>query len=70
MATGYSVTSVNQTQQLDSAGHLVDVVNVLFELDNGAGSGSVTVPLTADWETAAGDAVQKQAQSMLNLLSM
>lgn len=70
MAAGYQITGVTQQQEIGSTGRLVDVVTVLFELDNEAGSGSVTVPLTDAWEAAAAAAVAAKAEAMLRLLSL
>ena len=69
MAAGYTVTSVNQSQEM-SGGNLRDVVVVTFELDNEAGSGEIRVPLTGDWEAAAARAVAEKAASMLALLNL
>lgn len=70
MASGYTITGVTQTSSIGPTGNLVDSVEVTFELDNGAGSGTVTVPLTDTWEQDAAAAVQARAQSMLNLLAL
>lgn len=70
MASGYTVTGVTQTQALDQSGHLQDMVDIQFELDNGQGSGSVQVPLTTDWADAAEAAVKTRAESMLRLLAL
>lgn len=70
MAAGYTVTSVNQMQEVGGAGRLVDVVEVLFELDGDAGSGSIKVPLQEGWESAAAAAVAEKAEAMQRLLSL
>lgn len=69
MATGFTVTSVNQTQDL-RAGKLTEVVTAAFELDNEAGSGSATVDAVGDWRAALELAVATEAASMLAVLSM
>lgn len=70
MAQGFTVTSVNQSQELGPTGNLQDTVTVQFELDDNQGSGEVTVPLTADWAAAAEAAVQAQAAAMIALLNL
>lgn len=70
MANGFTVTSVNQSQEIAGAGNLQDVVVVQFELDNNAGSGEVRVPLTGDWEAAAVAAIQQKAAAMQALLNL
>lgn len=70
MADGFTVTSVNQSQEISGSGNLVDVVIVLFELDNDAGSGEVRVPLAGDWQAAAEAAVREKAAAMQALLAL
>lgn len=69
MANGYTVTSVNQSQDLRS-GRLTDVVTAIFELDNDAGDGSATVEMTGDWQTALTSELERQAQAMIAILSL
>lgn len=57
MADAYSTVSIVQTQTLDNTQHLVDSVRVDFVSADGAIQGTVTVPLTADWGTAADAAI-------------
>ncbi len=64
MAEGFTVTSVNQVQEIGPANRLTDFVEVTFELDNDAGSGSVRVPLDANWEAAAEAAVVARPDEM------
>lgn len=70
MANGYTVTSVNMTQQLDTGGRLVTVITAGFELDNDAGSGEVTVPASGDWQAAAAAAIEAEAGRMLAILNL
>ena len=69
MAEGYTVTSVNQTQDL-RAGKLTDVVTATFELDNEGGSGSATVEAVGEWQAALAGEVARQAAAMLAILSL
>lgn len=70
MAADFVVTSVNQTNQLSTAGRLEDVVEVTFELRDELGSGTVTVPLTEDWPSAAEAAVRAKVAGMIGLLNL
>lgn len=70
MANGFTVTSVSEQLELAPSGNLTKVVNITFELDNGAGGGTVSVPLTGDWQAAATAAVQKRAAEMLAVLEL
>jgi len=70
VADGFTVTSVNQSQRIGAGDRLEDVIVVLFELDDDAGSGEVVVPATGDWHTAAEAAVRQKAGEMLALLSL
>lgn len=69
MADGYTVTSVNQSQDLAN-GRLRDVVTATFELANEAGSGTATVPMEGDWQGALEAEVARQAGAMLAVLSL
>lgn len=69
MAGGYTVTSVNQSQDLAN-GRLRDVVTATFELDNEAGSGTATVPMEGDWQAALAAEVDRQASSMIAILNL
>lgn len=59
MAT-FTVTNIVQTQQLNTAGHLEDVVEVFYQSEDGANAGSVVVPLDAAWAAAAEAALKKR----------
>lgn len=69
MADGFTVTSVNQSQDLAN-GRLQDVVTATFELDDEAGSGTATVPMTGDWQAALAAEVERQAAAMLAILAL
>ena len=70
MATGFTVTSVNQASVLGATGRLEDVVTITFELADGLGSGEVSVPLTADWQAVAEALVIERATAMRALLAL
>ena len=69
MAAGYTVTSVNQSQDLAN-GRLQDTVTATFELDNEAGSGTATVPMVGDWQPELAAEIERQASAMLAILSL
>ncbi len=70
MAADFTVTSVNQSQEIGSTGNLVDVVIITFELAGAAGSGEVRVPLADDWQAAAEAALREKTAAMLALLAL
>jgi hypothetical protein len=69
VADGYTVTSVNQSQDL-AAGKLRDVVTATFELDNEAGSGTATVPMEGAWQEALAAELERQTSGMIAILSL
>lgn len=60
----FEVTALQQTQQLDDTGHMIDAVTVTFTLPGGVASGFVTVPMTGDWQDAALVAAQARADEL------
>lgn len=70
MATQYTVTAVVQSQQIGPDGSLIDSATVTFTIADGAGVGSVEVPLTGDWQDAATAAIQAKADQMAALLAL
>jgi hypothetical protein len=64
MADLFEITAAMPSQQLDSSGHLVDVMIVTGQTFPHNVSFTVTVPKTAGWHDAAIAAARTEAQQL------
>lgn len=60
MPNGYTILAANQSQEIvPGSGALRDVMEVTYETDRG-GTGTVRVPMTGDYITAATEAIAQR----------
>jgi hypothetical protein len=64
VAADFTVTGVNQIDQIGATGNLVAAMRVTFELADGSGDGNVLVPLAEGWEDAAEELIRAQVAAM------
>jgi len=68
--TSWTVTGVSQFQQIAPDGHQVDVFDISFTVDDGAGAGSVQVDSNDITAADVSAAIQRRADEIAMLLAL